>query len=290
MAEGGNKCNGQCHPIYRTDGHIKRSVADETFLGSKHQFCAAFYHVHKWDTREHYCLEPKCIIGQRATNENNPCVQARTVVAVVKFEDENRKIQYQARYTNCYKKSQQKHAEDFFKEDIEKRKLRKKVEANPNGTITLYLTYQPCNKSTGTANTKRNQSCCTTLRTIYESILQKHTISLCVKAANTCRLIVNDEDTNDAKEDVDEEIDEDSEDEKKEKRRKNAVRGIKRLMRIGVNVSGMTKKDWDYLLDMTNLDVPRKYHARRKDLDKSVQKTFTDIKAQLKKQSSSKKS
>jgi hypothetical protein len=75
----------------------------------------------------------------------------------------------------------------------------------------------------------------------------------------------------------------------KEKRRKNAVRGIKRLMRIdGVNVSGMTKKDWDYLLDMTNLDVPRKYHARRKDLDKSVQKTFTDIKAQLKKQSSSK--
>ena len=118
----------------------------------------------------------------------------------------------------------------------------------------------------------------------------KHTISLCVKVANTCRLIVNDEDTNDAKEDVDEEIDEDSEDEKKEKRRKNAVRGIKRLTRIGVNVSGMIKKDWDYLLDMTNLDVPRKYHARRKDLDKSVQKTFTDIKAQLKKQSSSKKS
>ena len=158
--------------------------------------------------------------------------------------------------------------------------MRKKVETNPNGTITLYLTYQPC-----------NQSCCTTLRTIYESILQKHTISLCIKAANTCRLIVNDEDTNDAKEDVDEEIDEDSEDEKKEKRRKNAVRGINQLMRIdGVNVSGMTKKDWDYLLDMTNLDVPRMYHARRKDLDKSVQKTLTDIKAQLKKQSSSKKS
>jgi hypothetical protein len=220
-------------------------------------------HVHKWDTREHYCLETKCIIGQRATNENNPCVQAKTVVAVVKFEDENRKIQYQARYTNCYKKSQQKHAEDFFKEDIEKLKLRKKVKANPNGTIALYLTYQPCNKSTGTANTKRSQNCCTTLRTIYESILQKLTISLCVKVANTCRLIVNDEDTNDAKEDVDEEIDEDedSEDEKNEKRRK-----------------------------MTNLDVPRKYHARRKDLDKSVQKTFTDIKAQLKKQSSSKKS
>ena len=63
-------------------------------------------------------------------------------------------------------------------------------------------------------------------------------------------------------------------------------------MRIdGVNVSGMTKKDsWDYLFSMTNLDVPRKYHARRKDLDKSVQKTFTDIKAQLKKQSCSKKS
>jgi hypothetical protein len=97
MTEGGSNCNGQCHPIYRTDGHIKQREEDksegdeseedksegdeseedksegdeseenEKFLGSKYQFCAAFYHVHKWDDKEHFCLvEDKCIITQDA--------------------------------------------------------------------------------------------------------------------------------------------------------------------------------------------------------------------------------
>jgi hypothetical protein len=408
-----NKCKGECSEIYPIQNeHIKQRVG---IIGSKSQFCAAFYHVHEWSNREHFCLdEDSCIIAKRtkkdvmefaqeaekfaeevknldeklanefqeeakqfaakklnisaregkefvektkkfamkapksfderaknavekqnkakkATNKQKKakklaeeakqlaeeaqqltkeaervaeeakqlvekaekatyawCFQAKTVVAVVKFEKDGN-ILYEARYTNCGK--EQKHAEDFFKEDMEKGELGEKVKANPNGTITLYLTLQPCNKSTGkTANTNSNQSCCTTLKNIYESKLQEHTISLYVKAANTCRLTVKREDAEDAKnakENVDEEIDEvkDSKDEKDEKRRKNAVRGIKRLMRIdGVNVNGMTKDDWDYLLDMTNPDVPREYHARRQHLDESVQKTFTDIKAQTKKQ------
>jgi hypothetical protein len=45
-------------------------------------------------------------------------------------------------------------------------------------------------------------------------------------------------------------------------------------MRIGVNVSEMTKKDWKYLLAMTNPDVPREYDARCQHLDESVQETF----------------
>ena len=268
MAEGGNKCNGECHPIYRTDGHIKRSVVDETFLGSKDQFCAAFYHVHKWDTREHYCLEPKCIIGQRATNENNPCVQARTVVAVVKFEDENGKIQYQARYTNCYKKSQQKHAEDFFKEDIEHRNgaLREKVKANPNGTITMYLTLQPCNESTsieGTQNTPADKTCCETLKKIFNKILLPKKIKLCVKPTNTCRLSLAEE-----------------KDKDHDRLRENAVDGIKMLMKIGVIFSGMTKEDWHYLLSLTNELENREdleVHEGRKDLDASVKSVFDEI-------------
>jgi polyhydroxyalkanoate synthesis regulator phasin len=205
------------------------------------------------------------------------CVQAKTVVAVVKFEKLDGNILYEARYTNCGEK--QKHAEDFFQEDIEKGKLGEKVKANPNGTITLYLTLQPCNKSTsieGTANTPKDKTCCETLTTIVNEILLPREIKLCVKAADTCRLSLTKEKYSDD-----------------ETLRKNAVDGIKMLMQAGVDVSGMTKDDWDYLLAMTNPDVPRNYHERRKDLDKSVQKTFTDIKAQIKKpkkQSSSKKS
>jgi hypothetical protein len=150
--------------------------------------------------------------------------------------------------------------------------LEKKVKANSNGTITLHLT------STGkTAGTDPNQSCCATLTNIYQNILQKHTISLCVKAANTRRLKVKNEDANDAEENVDKEIDEvkDSENEKNEKRRKNAVRGIKRLMRIGVNVGGMTPEDWGYLLSLTE------DFEGRHDLDKSVQDIFSQIQIQV---------
>jgi hypothetical protein len=284
MAEVGNNCN--CHKIYNEHGHIKQRVRNERLLGSKGQFCAAFYHVHEWEhrqedpirTREHYCLdEEDCIIAKEAKKpENKWSVQARTVVAVVKFKDENEEILYEARYTNCGEK--QKHADDFFEQDIKNGELGEKVKANSNGTITLYLTYQPCNKSTGkTAGTDPNQSCCATLKNIYQNILQKHTISLCVKAANTRRLIVRDEDSNDSKEDEDEKIDEvkDSEDEKNEKRRKNAVRGIKRLMRIGVNVGGMTPEDWGYLLSLT------KDFEGRHDLDKSVQDIFSKIQVQV---------
>ncbi|CAB3995802.1 predicted protein [Paramuricea clavata] len=346
-----NKCNGQCSEIYPIQNeHIKQRVG---ILGSKDQFCAAFYHVHKWGTRKRFCLDKdNCIIAQkkkkriknfeddvkkfggkakkcvkesdqlvtelkelakkpkRSYQEANEefveraiqfaqkaekppdektleqfrktarkavyawCVQAKTVVAVVKFE-KDKNILYEARYTNCGEEQKQKHAEDFFKEDIEKGELGKKVEANPNGTITLYLTIQPCNKSTsikGTANTPAEKTCCKTLTTIVNKILPPE-IKLCVKAANTCRLSLTKE-----KDPDDETL------------RKNAVDGIKMLMQVGVDVSGMTKEDWDYLLAMTNPDVPRQYDARRKDLDKSVQETFTGVKDQLKKQSRTKKS
>ncbi len=41
-----NTCT--CSPIYPDEnGHIKRRIGQEEILGSKGQFCAAFYHVHK---------------------------------------------------------------------------------------------------------------------------------------------------------------------------------------------------------------------------------------------------
>jgi hypothetical protein len=267
----GNKCNGECYPIYPAqDGHIKQRAGNERILGSKGQFCAAFYHVHQWrhekedpiPSRKHYCLDKKeCIVATKAkTSSTKWYVQNKKVVAVVKFEDANGKIQYQARYTNCYKKSEQKHAEDFFKEDIENENgaLREKVNTNPNGTITMYLTIQPCNKSTsieGTTNTPANKTCCKTLTTIVKDILLPKKIKLCVKPTNTCRLSLAEEKGND-----DEHL------------RENAVNGIKSLMEIGVIFSGMTPTDWNYLYGLAEIDI-----NPRNDLDESVENIFNQI-------------
>ncbi|CAB3995804.1 predicted protein [Paramuricea clavata] len=262
--ENGNNCGDEeCHKIYDDVGHIKQRVGDERILGSKAQFCAAFYHVHEWNfgKRQHYCLdETNCIIAKRVSaNNNNWSLQALNVVAVVKFEDENGIILYEGRYTNCGK--EQKHAEDFFKDDIENGELTEKVKANQNGTITLYLTYQPCNKSTeGTANTPADKTCCETLTTVFEGILRQNNISLCVKAANTSRLSLTKET-----------------DAVKEKLRNNAVEGIKELMRIGVNISEMTPEDWDYLVTMTEDFLPRRH------LDKTVQSVLERICARINK-------
>jgi hypothetical protein len=301
-----NNCDGNsCCPIYpREKGHIKQRVGDERILGSKHQMCAAFYHVPQWyykdikRFRTHFCLDQdKCIIAKEAKNSiknakefaEKPRItvqepaedatkfaktatksakgwyaQPKTVVAVVKFEDGNGKILYEARYTNCGK--EQKHAEDFFKEDIEKENgvLAEIVEANTNGTITMYLTLQPCNKSTsikGTQKTKPNQSCCDILRKIYNKTLRKdgRNINLCVKATHTNRLSPSNEEYGDDEDDEDKIL------------QKNAVDGIKQLMQDGVNVMEMTQKDWDYLFAMTKDDV------NRKDLDKDVRNTFKKI-------------
>jgi hypothetical protein len=196
------------------------------------------------------------------------CIQAKTVVAVVKFE-KDKNILYEARYTNCGEK--QKHAEDFFQEDIKKGKLGEKVNTNTNGTIiTMYLTLQPCNMSTsikGTANTPKDKTCCKTLTKIFIEILLPRKIKLCVKATNTCRLsLIKETDKDD------------------ETLRQNAVAGIEMLMGIGVNVSGMTREDWHYLLSLTNELENRQdleVHEGRQHLDGCVQNIFNQIQDQI---------
>jgi hypothetical protein len=353
--------NCKCHAIYNGHGHIKRRARKEKFLGSKHQFCAAFYHVHEWDNRQHFCLdENHCIIAQEAkkhiktfvdgakkfseeatgfankanefvkdaqeleqgakefatkqkicaeeanefikkgiqfaekaksfkmepknaTNKtqkklatkiagqlatkanelaekakqldvkakkavNAWCVEPEAVVAVVNFEKIDGRILYEARYTNCRK--EKRHAEDFFKEDIEKKNgvLAEIVRDNPNGTITMYLTILSCNISTSeTENTNPDQTFCDILKSLRNN---GRNIKLCIKATHTNRSLTEQEDT----------------------LRHNAERGIKQLMRIeGVNVSGMTSEDWDYLFSMTESIPPRR------DLDREVQKIFERI-------------
>ena len=182
--------------------------------------------------------------------------QPKTGVAVVKFENESGKILYEARYTSCG--SQKMHAENFFKEDIKDKdgEFRELVQDNPKGTITLYLTQlQPCNKSTRlerASGIMTDQSCCDILKEIMTGILRAddQEIKLCVKVAHTNRLELEEP----------------------------AKGGIKELMEEGVNISGMTQDDWDYLLSLTKENGDRKdvakYNKDRKDLDQEGGKIF----------------
>ena len=245
----------ECDKIY-PDDHIKRRVGDERILGTLDQFCAAFYHVPEWEYREsepvelrnYSCLDQKnCIIAK----ERKKLARPRKVVAVAKFENPSGKILYEARYTNCGK--QQMHAENFFQRDIENGVFSELVQDNPEGTITLYLTTQPCNKPRETPATDRNQSCCNILRYIFIGTLRENgrKIDLCVKAAHQNYLGRVAQEFQILKD--------------------NAKEGIKHLITDGVKVSGMTQDDWDYLFTLT------KDNQDRKHLDQEVESIFRKI-------------
>ncbi len=255
------ECDDWCYTTYpRIDEHTTQRRKGKYILGNKAQFCESFYHVHEWGDRKHFCLdENNCSIARRAC-ENREKIwtrQPRTVVAFAKFEVDG-VTEYEARYTNCH--AGQEHAEDHFDSDI--RLIYKKLyeaihaaEESKTKSITVYLTCQPCNKSTReTSGTKPDQSCCEILENVYSQELKPKNISLCIKATHTLQLDENA--TN-------------------RKLRKNAICGIQNLMKSGVTVSGMTKEDWEYLFTLTSARNPD--DDRRNTLDASINKTFAEI-------------
>ena len=225
-----------CFPIYEKERkHIIRRVDEEPILGYPYQFCAAFFHTHEWQVgdkvRKHQCLdETRCIISKRAVHEGSFRVQPKTVVAVVKFENNEKEVVYEAKYTNCL--FEQMHAEDFFKEDVEKGELKTKIAENPNGIITMYLTLPPCNESVstkGTEGTPANKSCCDTLVNKKETLRE---IRLHIKVTHPYQLSTSEANGND------------------EILRKRAIEGINKLKGARIDVSSMNQEDWDYLSSM----------------------------------------
>ncbi|XP_028414587.1 uncharacterized protein LOC114537682 [Dendronephthya gigantea] len=275
----GGDLNAVCCPIYReTNDPIKRRTGGEKYLGSKAQFCAAFYHVHEWGERKHSCLHKrKCIIAKRARKGRNYdwSFQPKHVVAVVKFEDSKESTLYEARYTNCDPKKM--HAEDFFKKDVTEGDLKKVITDNEGGKITMYLTLQPCNRSVslaGTDNTRADKTCCDTLLKIYIENLLGRNICLCIKVTHLYRLgLEHGTARNEIEKSRDEQL------------RQRAAAGITALMLTGVEVESMTEKDWEYLSGMvmfhgdvlTNNNVPEYALSPRRELDGDIENTLTQI-------------
>jgi hypothetical protein len=157
-------------------------------------------------------------------------------------------IIYQARYSNCYTSGN--HAEDFFVCDARHGALRNILskynveDGHADKSITMYLTYQPCNESiTETQGTRSDQSCCDILRNVYTDILQPRGISLNIRATHVCWL--------------------------DPPGKANAKVGIQQLKQNDeVSVTGMQEGDWSYLFSLSHANFQQ--HLRRTNLDVSV--------------------
>ena len=153
--------SGERFCIY-TDGHaVARGSANRSFLGSLAQICASFYHIEPTPEGgiEQLCLSAAC--------GGLPCPR-KTVVCVARLRaasDADATVHqppterwcsppaediYCARYSNCFKGSSEAnlHAERFLISDAA---LLEAIDHLPRagGTLTLYLTYQPCHHSGG---------------------------------------------------------------------------------------------------------------------------------------------
>ena len=254
--------------IYDDREHVCRAK-EAGFLGTYAQFCAAFYHVPKRNTLPHRCLdENQCKVGTRIGSHGH-AVHPRTVVAVVKCEDEVGMVTYEARYTNCY--DDKMHAEDYFRLDVERGALGALINDNKVNTITMYITFQPCHltvKDTGGAREKH--SCCETLLTVFcdrqSSPLHNkwHNIEICIKPTHLYKADWTLTPVDDQRNNM----------------IKDASEGVKILMKNDIEVTRMEETDWKYLMgkveDIGKIDLAYK-GSIREALDRDIGNVLSDL-------------
>ena len=228
-------------------------------LRSIDKFCAAFYHtpvcvVSKSPGRAcrsaMRCLEQSSC--QICTGKKPEYSQPKTAVALVKFESKEGKILSVRRYTNCYE--QTKHAEDFFEDDMNDWSKLPGLKK-----ITMYITMQPCHKSTtgDTGGTRFDHSCCDTMIKIAN---QHSSTNILIKPTHLSKAGWTKKgdgpDLPPNKRSYDECID-------------NAEEGLKDLMKVpNIKVSEMRNEDWTYL--WSHVD-----HAERNELDQDIGKKLS---------------
>ena len=251
--------------VYYDKKHLFRRNPG-SFLGTYAQFCAAFYHVPKRNTIPHCCLdENQCKVGKRI-GSHGQAVHPRTVVAVVKCEDEVGMVTYEARYTNCY--DDKMHAEDYFRLDVERGTLGELIDDKKVNAITMYITFQPCHLTVkGTAGAREEHSCCETLLTLFRNrrFSPLHQIEICIKPTHIYKA--------------------DWTPTPVDKQRNNvimaAAEGVKMLIKSDIEVTRMEESDWKYLLDkvedirpIVDLVYPG---SARESLDRDIGNVLSDL-------------
>ena len=239
----------------------------ENFHGSIGQFCAAFYHVPQGPGVQYDCLTDQCKIHEdinkkdgRHTETSNLWTPPKTVVAVVKFEETKANgCSFARRYTNCYEGK--RHAEEYFKLDVEK--LISDSTGNNIKKITMYITFQPCHKSVNTGGTLPNYSCCD----ILESLMEEDSnglfkgVEIIIKPTHIYKANQEEKACNSVQ--INTQI-------------KNALKGMHKLMSVGIKFDKMNEDDWNYLrrqmvqVNATTCNEQFRPSSKRKALDDKI--------------------
>ena len=239
------------YEIYRDFRHIKPDGTNRN-LGSIGEFCAAFYHVPSTNGNHQHCLDQQnCKVGQEDT-------LPKSVVALVKYEiDDGSHIS--VRYSNHRRNNTRKHAEEFFSDDIKNITSRISVSGMTLRKITMYITFQPCHRSTLHTPGK---SCCDVLLGLLGHP-RLNGVEIFIKPTHIYKA---------------------GEQHRKSLEKQGRI-GIWLLKHRKITITRMEKNDWKDLFDLVDMDESKRQsilsgysESARKHLDEEISEFFRDIK------------
>ena len=242
------KCTHLEFEIYKDYQHIRFKTP---ILGSIGEFCGAFYHV---PGARYCCLdENHCQVGKMVKQKEKrfpEWIPPKTVAALVKYEIDDGS-DMSVCYSNHYILDATKHAEEFFSDDIEKRKKSISDSKRTLRKITMYITFQPCHLST---INKYEKSCCNVLLNLLEDPLKN--VEICIKPTHIHKAGNKDDAL---------------------KLVENGEVGIKKLMAKGVKITRMEEADWNFLYDLVDMNdderrniIPPYSKSSREALDMKI--------------------
>ena len=249
------------YEIYKDFQHIKSDGTNRK-LGSIGEFCAASYHV---SGNGYCCLDTEhCQVADMVKDKaekHDPSPKwtpPKSVVALVKYEiDDGSHIS--VRYSNHRKNNTRKHAEEFFSDDIKNMTLSSSVSGKTLKKITMYITFQPCHRSTLHTPGK---SCCDVLLGLLGHP-RLNGVEIFIKPTHIYKA---------------------GEQHRKSLEKQGRI-GIWLLKHRKITITRMEKNDWKDLFDLVDMDESKRQsilsgysESARKHLDEEISEFFRDIK------------
>jgi hypothetical protein len=192
--------------VRRATGTLPADPAQPPLLGTAGDLCGAFFHVERCEEAQ---IEAACLCGEGSALEcarkSVACVSRLTAATPSSSAaagpaaagragtEDARPPLYVGRYTNCFQGASRLnvHAEQFAIQDERLLAALRSEEAR-GGTLSLFLTYQPCHHSSGHDRTRgdaeaHQTSCTRSLLAFRRTVLDRLPIHLDVVIANLYR-------------------------------------------------------------------------------------------------------
>ncbi len=220
---------------------------------SLQDFCIGFLHIDKcfeWDQKRTCCFEKPC--KRFGIQRYSLCSYGRENFV----------------FGTLYQRSRWQHKKNLHVEDlaVASKPLAYALELLRTFTgihVTFYISYQPCHHSGGNRwmNRPHSKSCAETLLAWYEKALKPYGISLTAKCCGLYRAHWEDESLFRSDDDV----------ANFGQKASRAREGIRLLKNAGIEMCGMTRKDWKFLAQFIKDDcIPRSMLRAHDRYDKLV--------------------